>query len=669
MNSADNVVSNPIDVLVEKLKTDSRFVSKDGTILKNVLFDALYQNDAALIQLIREIPIFRDEYFTVLEDGTELFNHTKFGWLINNKQFLPDSYTRYANKIGLTEVNGDQECLISQNNDVVLTFPFKDCILEGGQTKSEAAVRKEIFYNTILTPDKIDTLLSTKAFSNPIRYTKDGAESIQEFGSDNLVIRGNNLLALYSLLNRYEGKVRCIYIDPPYYFAATKSEDSFAYNSNFKLSTWLVFMKNRLEVARRLLSDDGAIFVQISDDGVAELHLLMKEIFGPSNFINKITVKTRSPSGFASVNPGVFESAEYILAFAKDKKQWRFKTLYVESDYDTNYKWVIQNKSMPYDFWEIESISDIVARSQGYSSRKEAIKKIDADLFDNLVAKFALENADKVFRYTAIGNDAGSDTVAAREESRNNDGKIIKVAREKHYDVYVKNGQEITFYSKKVRDVDGKRVPSIQLSNIWNDISYEGIAAEGGVQLKGGKKPERLLKRIIEMASDPGDIVMDFFVGSGTTCAVAHKLGRCYIGVEQLEYGDNDCVVRLNNVISGDKSGISKIVDWSGGGAFVHCELKKLNMTFVDQLISSADEALPLLYSEIMGSPYISSRVRPDNVLLSMDDFKTLLPRDQRQIIKDILDMNMLYVNYADMDDEDMGLTDSEKEFNRSFYR
>ena len=664
----ENAALAPAEQFVEAIKRIPKFVSKEGTVLKNVLFDAIYENDPILIDVVRAIPELYGTYFTRLEDGTEIFNQVKFGWLVSNKEFLPDSYTRFANKIGLAEVGGnDTYRMIGQNNDVVLTFPYKDCILEGGQSKTDAK-RDERFYNVTLSPEKIDSLLQPKVLANPHRYTKDGVSDAAEYDGDNLIIKGNNLLVLYSLLDRFEGKIRCIYIDPPYYFNTNKGEDTFLYNSNFKLSTWLVFMKNRLEVAKRLLSDDGAIFVQISDDGVAELHLLMKEVFGVSNFINKITVKTRSPSGFASVNPGVFESAEYILAFAKVKSQWRYKQIFVETDYDTNYKYVVINKSMPYEQWKIEKIGDVVAKEQGYACSADLLKKLGKYSYRELLGQYAIEHADSVYQSTAIGNDAGEETVKGRELSKANPDKVIKVTRKGHYDVYILNGREMAFYSKKIRNIEGEMVPSVHLSNIWTDTPYEGIAPEGGVRLKGGKKPEKLLKRIIEMSTDPGDIVMDFFLGSGTTCAVAHKMNRRYIGVEQLDYGTNDSLSRMKNVLEGDSSGISKIVNWQGGGSFVYCELKKLNMVYIDKLINSKDEELPELYNQVIKSPYVSSTIKIADANSAISDFSLLEPVDQRRIIKEILDANMLYVNQTDIGDDEMNVSDVEKSFNRNFY-
>ena len=189
--------------------------------------------------------------------------------------------------------------------------------------------------------------------------------------------------------------------------------------------------------------------------------------------------------------------------------------------------------------------------------------------------------------HISIGANAGREVLEARDRSAQDPHTVLEVRREGLYDVYICGGQEMTFYTRKVREIDGERVPSMQLTNIWTDTPYEGIAKEGRVTLKGGKKPERLLRRIIEMSTDPGDLVLDYHMGSGTTCAVAHKLGRRYIGVEQLDYGDNDSLRRLRGVVDGDTSGISKAVGWKGGGSFVSCRLLSLNQAYACLLYTS----------------------------------------------------------------------------------
>lgn len=519
-------MQNLFDTLKNILSEDKRFITEKGEILRNAVYEAGMKMDKSLLKMLLSNAATKEKFFQEVElDGnkTLVFDKVGFGWVVSNKEFLPDSYTRYKNKIGLVDGN-DQ--YISNSNDVELVFPYKDCVLVGGQTKDDQK-RNEIFFNKTLAPDEVNRLLAPKVLVNAKRYTKDGVEQIAEFkDSDNLIIKGNNLLALESLLTRFEGQVKCIYIDPPYYFKAKKSEDTFAYNSNFKFSSWLTFMKNRLKIAYKLLQQDGALFVQISDDGVGEMHCLLKDIFGVENFINKITVKTKSPSGFASVNPGVFETAEYILSFAKNKKKWKYNTQYVESGYDINYKFTIINKNESVEKWEIDNIVDVIAKERGYSNATEMRTELGKPVIEELIAQYAFNNADSVFRYTAIGDNAGQNVVETRNLSKKIREKIFMVEREGQYTVYIHKGQELAFYSKKIREVDGKLVPSMQVSNIWTDTPYEGISSEGGVTLKGGKKPEKLIRRIIEMASNPGELIMDYHLGSGTTCAVAHKIGR-----------------------------------------------------------------------------------------------------------------------------------------------
>lgn len=651
------------------LKSDERFFAEDGTFLRNAVYEAAMKMDVNLIRLLLGNADTSSRFFKDV-DGIKVFDKIGFAWVINNRQFLPDSYTRFKNKIGLADENDE---MISTSGKVELVFPYKDCVLEGGQTKEDQK-RSEIFYNETLAPDEVDRLLYPKVLTGAKRYAADEIEeNVTLDNNDNLIIKGNNLLAISSLLKRYEGQIKCIYIDPPYYFSVNKNEDTFAYNSNFKLSTWLVFMKNRLEIARKLLSDDGAIFVQISDDGVAELHCLLKDIFcknGENNFINKITVKTKSPSGFASVNPGVFETAEYILAFAKNKRRWTYNQQYVKSEYDLNYKWFITNKQDEPTTWEIVDVFEYVANAQGFENKKKAIEKLGNAAFYDIVGRFAIERSESVFRYTAIGNNAGQTVVEARDLSKVERDNIIIVSREDHYDVYVLNGQEIALYEKKVREIDGECVPSIQLSNIWMDTPYEGIAKEGNVTLKGGKKPEKLIRRIIEMSTNPGDIVLDYHLGSGTTCAVAHKLGRKYIGIEQLDYEENDSVVRLNNVIAGDKTGISKVVNWQGGGSFVYCELAKLNQNFVDEIeVASDEEKLSGIYNRIIKSGFISYKVNPADIAEVASDYAELSLDDKKRFLMELLDKNLLYVNYCDIDDTEFAISDEDKAFTRSFYK
>ena len=246
---------------------------------------------------------------------------------------------------------------------------------------------------------------------------------------------------------------------------------------------------------------------------------------------------------------------------------------------------------------------------------------------------------------------------------------MFKYERQDYYDVFVINGKEIAFYNKKVRTIDNVRTPSIQLSNIWTDIAYEGIASEGGVTLKGGKKPEKLLRRIIEMATNEGDYVLDCFLGSGTTAATAHKLNRKYIGIEQLDYGKNDCVYRLDNVIKGEKSGISKLVDWEGGGSFVYCELAELASKYSDRIEQAkSPEELIAIWDDLKESSNLSYKVDPKTFDKNIQSFNELAFEDQQRFLIEVIDKNQLYVNYSEIDDETNGISDLDRKYNKLFY-
>lgn len=648
---------------------EDNFCTDAGELIKSNIETAALNLNSELIRLLLNNELLSSQFFTDV-DGVKVFDKVKFQRFIMNKEFLPDSYTSFKNKIGLTTDDGR---FITDSREVVLSWPFKDCMLEGGQTKEDAK-RDEIFWNETLAPDEINRLTEPKAFAAFKRYDKDGGHEVEHLSPyDNLIIKGNNLLALYSLKEKYTGKVKLIYIDPPYYFAANKSEDTFSYNSNFKLSTWLTFMKNRLEIARELLSNDGAIFVQISDDGVGELHCLLKSVFninGENNFINKITVKTKSPSGFASVNPGVFETAEYILAFAKHKTAWTYNRQYIESNYDSNYNSLILNINEEHTKWEIVDLYEYVAKENGFGSKSEAKNKLGLDVLNKIVGDFALQNANRVFRLTAIGNDAGVEVVEKRELSKTKTGTIFKVERENHYAVYITKGQELAFYSKKVRNIDGKDVPTMLLTNIWHDISYEGIAKEGNVTLKGGKKPEKLVRRIIEMSTKENDIVLDFFSGSGTTASVATKLNRRFITADQLDTQIEMSLKRLTSVVKGDQTGISKAVNWQGGGSFVYCELSKANQNFVEQIeAATTKEALSTIWQQMQQTGFLSYKIKAKDINDKADAFEALSLDDQKRFLIECLDKNLLYVPLSDIDNADYNVSEEDKRLTREFYK
>ncbi len=504
-------------------------------------------------------------------------------------------------------------------------------------------------------------------FTNFKKIDAKGEHKLTEIDptKENLVVKGNNLLVLHSLKKQFAGKIKLVYLDSPY----NTGNDEFSYNDKFNHSTWLTFMRNRLEVAKLLLRSDGIIFVQISDKEVGYLNVLMDEVFERCNFINKITVSVRAPTGFKVVNLGLFETSEYILVYGKDKQRWKYNPQYEACEYDANYDSLVENKLLNPEEWRIQDLAMFVATKLGCKTVREARQKYRS-FFDYQMGEFALQNKERVFRLTAINDDASKETVDLREKSKKNLGKVYFQSRgEDMRPRYILNGQVMTFYENKVRQIDGRLTPSTVLTNIWKDISWEGIAPEGGVTLNKGKKPEALLKRIVEMSTNKGDLVLDFFSGSGTTCAVAHKLGRKFIGIEQLDYGKNSTFARLTNVVKGDQTGISKITDWKGGGSFVYCELMKQNEKFVEAVKDAkTTKELLKLWEEMKETAFISHSIMPGKFEENKKDFSELSLANQKKFLLECLDKNQLYVNFSEIGDKDNKVSEADKKLNKQFY-
>lgn len=651
---------NLLDELKGLLQKDDRFTA-GGQLLKNTIVEHALKLDKDLIKLLLSKKRIKEHFFADI-DETLVFDKDKFISFVDNKQFLPDSYTAFKINIGLTLDSKDD--YLKERKDVVLVWPYKDCVLEGGQTKEEQK-RNEIFWNETLAPDEIDQLFEPKVLTNFKRFDKDGEHKVSEIkDTDNLIIKGNNLLALHTLKKRFAGTVKLIYIDPPYNIG-----HSFNYNDSFNHSSWLTFMKNRLEVARELLGKDGVIFVQINDIEHAYLKSLLDDIFQRENYVITITIKASSAAGHKTINPTPVNVTEYLLVYAKDKSQWKYKPQYVESGYDSMYNLFIKNVNDDCSKWKIKILQEIVAKELGFKNVKEAKSKLKQG-FDIALADFAFKNHKNVFRYTAINySGVGKETQKLYDLSAKNTKKIFHLKRENYTDMYIQNKNRLTFYTTKIKTINGKEVPSQLLTNLWDDIGWHGIAMEGEVILSRGKKPEKLLKRILDIGTEPSDIVLDFFLGTGTTTAVAHKMGCQYIGVEQLDYGKNDSVVRLKNVINGDKSGISKAVGWKGGGDFVYCELMQWNESFIDKIQKAKRKAdLAKIWQQMREKAHLSYKVNLKAFDENADEFEQLKLEDQKKFLLEILDKNQLYVNYCEIDDTDYKISNEDKKLNRLFY-
>ena len=532
-----------LDEIKELLQTIEKYFSKEGDLLKNTILEDVIKMDNNLIKLLLSNKSSKSNFFIEMEE-TLIFDKDKFIKFIENKEFLPNSYTAFKNKIGLT--NSARE-FIKEKNDVVLSWAYRDCYLEGGQNKEDLK-KDEVFYNEILAPDEIDRLLEPKILTNFKKYDKDGEhKEVEDITlEDNLIIKGNNLLALHTLKEKYAGQIKVIYIDPPY----NTGSDSFKYNDRFSRSTWLTFMKNRLEVAKDLLKDDGAIFVQCDNNEQSYLKVLMDEIFGEINFKNNIIWRKVLSAKKQSTN--LSNVTEFILLYSKTEK-FRINKLFLKAEEAKdlkNYPHTEKETGRRYGSF------DFTQKGQGEA---------------------------KYFNGELLSPPKGKHWIWGQEQ--------IDEGIENNKIIFTKNGTP-----RVKRYLDEKE--GNPLSDLWNDDSVKIISANDRERFEfDGQKPEGLLKRIIELSTDENDIILDYHLGTGTTCAVAHKMKRRYIGIEQMEYIEEHVVERLKKVIEGEQIGVSKKLNWQGGGSFIYCELMKWNETFIDNInkAKTKDELLEFL--------------------------------------------------------------------------
>jgi adenine-specific DNA-methyltransferase len=653
-------MDNVFEILVGILKTDDRFFTEDGILLRNKVYESAMNMDAGLIKLLLSNDATKKHFFTEI-DGILVFDKVGFGWIVNNRQFLPDSYTRFKNKVGLIN---EKEDFISATNNIVLAFPYKDCILVGGQTKDDQK-RDEIFYNVTLAPDEVDRLLYPKVLVNAKRYTANGVEEGITFkDSDNLIIKGNNLLAIASLLKRYEGTVKCIYIDVPY----NTGNDSFGYNDRFKHSTWLTFMKNRLEIAHKLLHQSGTVAISVDNNELAYLLVLLDEIFGKENRKNIITIKRGSVTGAKVKNPGVVNIVEYVVLYARNTDNWKPNRIYSARGYDDRYNNYILNYENGYENWDFTTVLAAFAKECGI--KKSKLKKELGDDYEMALEKFVLHNAIKVCQFATLDdNNISKEAIIIKKQSLDNPQKIIYLERGDEKPYYLRNGKLILFAKDRLMEIDGQLTFCQPITDIWDDVLPNDLHNEGGVTLKKGKKPEKLLCRIIELCTNENELVIDFFAGSGTTGAVSHKMNRHYILCEQMDYIQTTTVERLRNVIGGETRGISDGTEWKGGGSFVYCELARCNQYFLDE-IQKASTAIDLMtvLKHVFATGFITSKINPADIAESVEDFNALSLDDKKRFVLELLDKNMLYVNLCDLDDEEYAIDETGKTFTRSFY-
>lgn len=596
---------NKLKQLVEKvLKKDERLWDENKTDLnETLLIDLVEHIDEKVIELLLQEKALREKFFVKIKD-VFVFKTNDFRFFMQENK-VDNSFTDYKNRIGLT----DGKKFLKDTNDIVLDFPYKDCVLEGGQSteegtdtyfeyeeekiktvkgekiseiagyKEKQGKRKEIFFNQVLAHDEIDRLFDHKALTNLKRFTKDGEQEVKEIKRDddgtikeNLIIKGNNLLALHSLKKEFAGKVKLIYIDPPY----NTEKDSFRYNDNFTHSTWLTFMKNRLEIAKDLLSDDGGFYVQADWNEVHYLKLLMDQVFGRHNFRNEIV-------------------------------------------------WFYENK-FKFEF------------TKNFNNDTEAI------LF------YSKQKGCQFFKHVKVP---------------------VKIKRKQNKVTWDKEAKKMVTVKDKNGDVIYYESNDKIVGTLWNIPRINSQSKERKDLL--GQKPEALIERILLAGTEENDIVLDFFVGSGTTCAVAHKMNRQYIGIEQLEYLNTMTIPRLLDVLNGkDKSGITKKIMWKGGGDFVYCELAKWNEKAKEKIIACKDlKELIKFFDEMYKEYFLNYNLKIKEFkkkVVKEENFKNLSLDEQKKMFIAMLDNNQMYVNKTEMADKKFGIDKKDQKLTENFY-
>ena len=635
---------NLLNDLKDALEKDQNLVI-DGQLNKTLIEQKALSLDKEFLRLILDTDSLKKHFFEDI-DGTLVFDKVKFQQFIHNKSFLPDSYTTFKNKIGLT-TNGEY---LSKSGEVVLAWPHKDCVLEGGQDKEDAR-RDEIFWNETLAPDDIDRLLSPKVFTNWKKYDNDGEQEVEEPSlNDNYLIKGNNLLALHSLADVYRGKVKLIYIDPPY--NTSGEANTFSYNNSFNHSSWLSFMKSRIEVGKELLKKDGLFIISIDHFELFYLGVLADEIFGRENRLGVISV-VHNPGG--RQDDKFFPTAhENMLVYSKDYNYASINTLGKTKDKIAQF--IYEDE---YGMYKTRGF-----RRSGSNSSREARPGLFYPIYYNSDSgELSVEKKEEWIEILPIDSNG--------EEKCWRWGKETFLGKKDKYIEVKKNGDSYDIYTKeRESDYEGEKPKTI-----WHKSKYTGQTATHGLKSLFGKKlfsyPKSpyLMQDVLLMSTEKDDLVLDFFSGSGTTAAVAHKMGRRYIGIEQMDYVEEVTKKRLQKVIEGEQGGISKEVEWKGGGSFIYAELKQANQKWVEEIQDAKDEkVLKTIWEKMKEKAFISYKVNPGDIDENAEEFGQLSLEDQKQFLIEVLDKNLLYVNYSEIDDADFEVSDGDKKLNHAFY-
>ncbi|WP_270992584.1 site-specific DNA-methyltransferase [Campylobacter upsaliensis] len=660
--------------------------------------------DEKLFCYLLEQSTYKNEFknrFFIMRNNTYIFKLNDFLTFLDLRN-LSGSFTSYTNKIGL---GFKTKSFLKTNNEVVLNFAYKDGVIKGGQSKDEDK-KNEIFFNEILAKDEIDVLFARKALQNfelighsvlsescgssekslqsfmsnklPSDFShnpqassqslecQDSSVDCHEKSSDfsrndekenaelkeclrdgaNLLIKGNNLLALHSLKKKFANKVKLIYIDPPY----NTGNDSFNYNDNFNHSTWLTFMKNRLEIAKEFLRDDGVIFIQCDDNEQAYLKVLCDEIFGRDNFVGCCpVVVNRGGRDYG----GIAKTHDYLLIYGKTL----LTELYQIEDKDKKFQFSDENGG--FNLMEL--------RNRNIRFNKENRPNLYYPFYvnpnntdENELLEISLESKDGFIELYPLESQ-GINTVWRWGKEKAEKFLNTEIKGKRKQDGGFMIVQKNRLLLKRQRSIWDNR-------EFVNERGTEHIKQMLGRDSFSYPKSEFLLQRILELTTQENDLVMDFFAGSGTTLAVAMKMKRQFIGIEQMDYIESITKERLKKVVSGEQGGISKAVDWQGGGSFIYAELMPLNAIYKERIKNINDEKmLDSIYKDLESKAFLDYRIDLDSILKDKE-FKELDLQEKKEVLLDILDSNMDYVLYGDIEDKDYAISSEVIELNKIFY-
>ena len=412
------------------------------------------------------------------------------------------------------------------------------------------------------------------------------------------------------------------------------------------MSTWLVFLKNRLEVAKELLHEQGSIWIHTGEDGMHYLKVLCDSIFGKDKFIGTLPRKIRD--GKSDVPFNFSQDFDWILVYTKAAENQAIVGRKIERKYYTtpdfpNRPWRTADLTKQTTVKERPN-SDFTMinpkTGKQYPVNPKRSWAVSKSTFDDWYQKGGIGFPDD---YEFMKGDKPFRRVFKDEDIKNN--KLSYVSS----DILVKNFVYNLLVNTK------NKVGNVEITELFtrDDFSYA--------------KPEKLIETILNVTTVEGDIILDFFMGSGTTQAVAHKMNRQYIGIEQMDYIETVSVERLKKVIAGEQGGISKDVEWQGGGSFVYCELKNDAQDFLNKVENAlSSEELVELLEKVKKSSFLSYRV--DAKKLHKEEFNNLSLFEQKQLLVELIDQNNLYVNYSDINDVDNNISEKEKQLNTIFY-